>query len=93
MKPWYTLLLTEAAKTYFTSVAGLAKMKSKGKYKDKCAQQRRKNRIKRVSSKLIIIHQISVLGGAWVALLAWVFFKAGQQICKEVPQVYWKAMK
>ena len=37
-----------AARTYYTSYSGSERLKNSGKYKDKCAQQRRRNRLVRV---------------------------------------------
>ena len=37
-----------AAGTYYTSYIGSERLKNSGKYKDKCAQQRRRNRLVRV---------------------------------------------
>ena len=39
----------DAAKTYFNSLIGLARMKNAGKYSAKCVQQRRRNRLLRVN--------------------------------------------
>ena len=38
----------DAARTYFPSIVGMQKLKASGKYSNKCAQQRHRNRIIRV---------------------------------------------
>ena len=38
----------DAARTYFVSIAGSERLRSTGKYSEKCTQQRRRNRLLRV---------------------------------------------
>lgn len=44
------LTLLEAAKTYFTSLMSAHRLRNSGRYGEKCVQQRRRNRLMRVSS-------------------------------------------